>query len=70
VSWSKLKCIAEVVDVRPMSSDCTCGDPRHAGTRAIVHPDGWHVTCLTCGAEWVEYQLREVTAAAAAQRRG
>lgn len=58
--WSRLKCLAELVDVRPMSSDCTCGDALHAGTRAIVHPEGWEVLCLRCGARWVEWRIREV----------
>jgi len=41
--WSALKCLAEVLPVRPMSSDCTCDSRRHDKTRPIVHADGWHV---------------------------
>lgn len=55
--WTALKALAEKYPVKPMSSACTCGTPRHDATRPIVHDDGWHVTCLACGAEWVEFRL-------------
>lgn len=58
--WSKLKCLVERgVPVRPMSSDCACGHPRHDHTRAFVHPDGWDVSCLRCGARWIEWRLSD-----------
>lgn len=54
--WSKLKCLAETLPVKMRSSACGCGTPRHDATRAIVHQgEGWHVTCLACGAQWVEW---------------
>jgi hypothetical protein len=43
--------------VRRMCSNCTCGDTRHDSTRPICFPSGWRVTCLACGAQWLE--LRE-----------
>lgn len=62
--WSALKCLAEALPVRPMSSDCACDSQRHDKTRAVVHPEGWDVTCLKCGERWVEWQLREAFTAA------
>lgn len=59
MGWSKLKELAEVLPVRPMSSSCSCGAGRHDASRAVAYPDGWHVTCLACRAEWVEWALRE-----------
>jgi hypothetical protein len=57
MEWTKLKCLAEELPVRPMSSDCTCGDAFHGHTRAIVFEDGWLVECLHCGARWCEFRL-------------
>lgn len=57
--WSELKCLAETLPVRPMSSECLCGDLHTNHQRAIAHDDGWAVECLSCHRQWVEFRLSE-----------
>lgn len=59
--WSALKALAEFHPVRPASSECTCTSLRHDKTLPIVQPDGAFVLCLSCGARWIEWPLRETT---------
>lgn len=58
--WSDLKMAVERgMPVRPMSSECECGDLHHNRQRAIVRPGGWIVECLSCERRWVEFELTE-----------
>jgi hypothetical protein len=53
--WSKLKQLAETLEVRPPDSRCDCGTDVHADLQQVVHDDGLDATCLRCRRQWVEF---------------
>lgn len=59
MEWGNLKMIAENVPVRPQDSVCTCERSKSSTLLRTPHgEDGWHVCCLGCGTQWVEWKTK------------
>lgn len=51
--WSDLKMMAETAPVKPKGSKCGCVP--WTGELRFDHDGGQQVSCLSCGALWVEW---------------
>lgn len=58
IDWAKAFQLKpfEGTEIRPMCSDCPCGNMKEGGARPMVFPGGWLVTCLACARQWLELQ--------------